>query len=54
MGFGTRMSQGCNAGALYTPAAQMSLSGWVFLLALIVGGIIGNAFQKMIFDKASQ
>lgn len=54
MGFGTRMSQGCNAGALYTPAAQMSLSGWVFLLALIVGGIIGNAFQKMVFDKASQ
>ena len=54
MGYGTRMSQGCNAGALYTPAAQMSLSGWVFLLALIVGGIIGNTFQKKVFEKASK
>lgn len=51
MGFGTRMSQGCNAGALYTPAAQMSLSGWVFLIALLGGGIIGNTFQKKIFNK---
>lgn len=54
MGFGTRMSQGCNAGALYTPVAQMSLSGWVFLLALIVGGILGNTFQKFVFEKASE
>ena len=37
-----RLSKGCNAGALYTPIAQMSLSGWIFLLALIVGGILGN------------
>lgn len=53
MGIGTRMSQGCNAGALYTPAAQMSLSGWVFLIALIGGGILGNSFQKKIFNKKS-
>lgn len=53
MGFGTRLSKGCNAGALYTPIAQMSLSGWIFLLALIVGGILGNSFQKKIFEKAS-
>ncbi len=54
MGFGTRMSQGCNAGALYTPAANMSLSGWVFLLALIAGGIAGNTFQKKLFEKAAK
>ncbi len=53
MGIGTRMSQGCNAGALYTPAAQMSLSGWVFLLALIGGGIVGNTFQDKVFEKKS-
>lgn len=54
MGFGTRLSQGCNAGALYTPAAQMSLSGWVFLITLIGGGIIGNTFQKKVFEKVAK
>lgn len=54
MGFGTRMSAGCNAGALYSPIASMSLSGWVFLLALIAGGIIGNSFQDKVFEKASK
>ncbi len=54
MGFGTRMSNGCNAGALYTPAAQMSLSGWFFLIALIIGGVIGNKFSDFVFEKASK
>jgi len=42
MGFGTRLANGCNVGALYTPIANLSLSGWVFLVAMIVGGIISN------------
>ncbi|CAM3602240.1 YeeE/YedE family protein [Erysipelothrix urinaevulpis] len=54
MGVGTRLAKGCNAGGLFTPIAHMSLSGWFFLLALIVGGILGNTFQKLIFDKVSQ
>ncbi|MFW5992146.1 MAG: YeeE/YedE thiosulfate transporter family protein [Halanaerobiaceae bacterium] len=47
MGFGTRLANGCNVGALYTPIANFSLSGWVFLLTMIVGGIISN---RMFFD----
>ncbi|MGX7058461.1 YeeE/YedE family protein [Vagococcus humatus] len=46
MGFGTRLSNGCNVGALYTPIANFSLSGWIFLIALVGGGIIGNKFAK--------
>ena len=42
MGFGTRFSNGCNVGALYTPIANLSLSGWIFLIFIIIGGIIGN------------
>ena len=42
MGFGTRLSNGCNVGALYTPIANFSLSGWIFLAALTAGGILGN------------
>ena len=46
MGFGTRMSNGCNVGALYTPIAQFSLSGWIFLIVMVIGGVIGNKFAK--------
>jgi uncharacterized membrane protein YedE/YeeE len=42
MGLGTRLSNGCNVGALYTPIANFSLSGWFFFVALVLGGIIGN------------
>jgi len=47
MGFGTRLANGCNVGALYTPIANFSLSGWIFLIFLVAGGIIGNKAAKM-------
>ena len=46
MGFGTRLAQGCNAGALYSPIAAFSLSGWVFLPFMVLGGILGNRVYK--------
>lgn len=49
MGLGTRFANGCNVGAFYTPIASFSLSGWIFLVFLIVGGIMGNAFGKKAF-----
>ncbi|MCU9814285.1 YeeE/YedE family protein [Paraclostridium sp. AKS73] len=51
MGFGTRLSNGCNVGALYTPIANFSLSGWIFLVFLVVGGIIGNIVYKKIMTN---
>lgn len=48
MGYGTRLSNGCNVGALYTPIANFSLSGWIFLIFLVVGGILGNTVAKKI------
>lgn len=46
MGFGTRLANGCNVGALYTPIANFSLSGWIFLIFLVLGGILGNKVAK--------
>jgi uncharacterized membrane protein YedE/YeeE len=47
MGYGARIAMGCNIGAFYSAVANFSLSGWVFMLALIVGGIIGvNLIKK--------
>ncbi|MEZ9906009.1 YeeE/YedE family protein [Vibrio breoganii] len=48
MGVGTRFANGCNVGALYTPIANFSLSGWVFFGALVVGGILGNQFDRKV------
>lgn len=48
MGLGTRFANGCNVGALYTPIANFSLSGWIYLIFLIIGGISGNKLlEKM-------
>ncbi len=46
MGYGARLAMGCNIGAFYSAVANFSLSGWVFMLALIVGGIIGVKLVK--------
>jgi len=53
MGFGTRLANGCNVGALYTPIANFSLAGWLFFIFLALGGVAGNIIQKKIYDKAS-
>lgn len=49
MGFGTRLSNGCNVGALYTPIANFSLSGWIFFVVLVAGAIGGNMIKKKIY-----
>lgn len=46
MGLGTRLANGCNVGALYTPIANFSLSGWLFLIFMTIGGMIGNRCAK--------
>lgn len=46
MGVGTRLANGCNVGALYTPIANFSLSGWIFLIFMALGGILGNTMAK--------
>lgn len=48
MGVGTRLANGCNAGALLTPITQFSLSGWVFFVFMVLGGIFGNMIRKRI------
>ena len=51
MGIGTRLANGCNVGALYTPIANLSLSGWIYFVFLFAGGILGNMIKKRYFGK---
>lgn len=54
MGFGTRLSNGCNVGALYTPISEFSLSGWIYLVVVAVGGFSGNWFIKRYVSRSCQ
>ncbi|XMB72063.1 YeeE/YedE family protein [Mycoplasmatota bacterium WC30] len=51
LGFGTRLSLGCNVGALYTPIANFSLAGWFYFFFLFAGGYIGNMIRKAFYKK---
>jgi uncharacterized membrane protein YedE/YeeE len=52
MGLGTRLSNGCNVGALFTPIAEFSLSGWIYLIFVVIGGFAGNSFVKRFISKS--
>lgn len=41
MGFGARLANGCNIGALFSAIIVFSLSGWIFFIAITLGGIVG-------------
>lgn len=42
MGFGARLSFGCNIGALFSAVPAMSLHGWVFMLFIFAGAFVGS------------
>lgn len=50
LGLGSRIGLGCNIGAMYASISSFSASGWVFLLAMSLGGIAG---MKMFAGKVS-
>ena len=49
MGYGARLANGCNIGALFTGTASLSVSGWVFAATLLVGAYIGSKLLKKFF-----
>ena len=49
MGFGARLSSGCNIGALFTATAALSLSGWIFASFLLVGAFLGSKLLSKYF-----
>nr|WP_315442813.1 hypothetical protein [uncultured Treponema sp.] len=40
-------------GALFTPIAHFSLSGWLYLIFVTSGGILGNMLLKKMKRKTS-
>lgn len=42
MGYGARIAAGCNIGALFSGIASLSVSGWVFAIAMFFGAVVGS------------
>ncbi len=51
IGFATRLANGCNVGALFTPVANLSLSGFIFLPFMIIGGFTGMYIKTRVDQK---
>lgn len=47
MGYGARLSDGCNIGAYFSALASGSLSGWVWVAAAFLGSAIGLRLRPM-------
>ena len=41
LGYGARLAYGCNIGAFFSGVASTSLHGWVWILAAVLGNVIG-------------
>jgi hypothetical protein len=49
MGYGARIAFGCNIGALFSGIASLSLSGWVFAVAMFFGAVMGSKLLVRFF-----
>jgi uncharacterized membrane protein YedE/YeeE len=47
MGYGARLSFGCNIGALFSGIASGSLHGWVWFAAAFAGSVAGIALRPL-------
>jgi len=47
MGYGARMSDGCNIGAYFSALASGSLSGWVWVAAAFAGSAVGLRLRPL-------
>lgn len=51
MGYGARLSFGCNIGALFSGIASGSVHGWVWMACAFVGSFVGIKLRPLFFGK---
>ncbi|MBT7944180.1 MAG: YeeE/YedE family protein [Alphaproteobacteria bacterium] len=54
MGYGARLSYGCNIGAFFSGVASSSLHGWVWILCALPGNAVGIALRRPFRMDATQ
>lgn len=53
MGYGARLSDGCNIGAYFSALASGSLSGWVWVAAAFVGSALGLRLRPFLGQEGA-
>ena len=49
MGIGARFALGCNIGAMFSSLPAFALQGWLFLIAIAAGAVVGSLLLKKYF-----
>lgn len=49
MGIGARIASGCNIGNFFSALPAFSLSGWVFMIFIFLGAVVGSKMLKKWF-----
>jgi uncharacterized membrane protein YedE/YeeE len=47
LGYGARLAYGCNIGAFFSGIASTSLHGWVWIVAAVIGNLIGVRLRPL-------
>lgn len=50
IGFSSRLARGCTSGVALSGSAQLALSGWIFVVAMFVGGFIVAAGARRLWS----
>jgi uncharacterized membrane protein YedE/YeeE len=50
IGFASRLARGCTSGVGLSGGAQLAVSGWIFLIAMFVGGLAAAAFLRRLWS----
>lgn len=51
MGYGARLSFGCNIGALFSGIASGSVHGWLWMVCAFIGSYVGIKIRPLFFGK---
>jgi len=49
IGFASRLARGCTSGVALSGGAQLAVSGWIFVIAMFIGGFISAAIFRRLW-----
>jgi uncharacterized membrane protein YedE/YeeE len=50
IGFASRLARGCTSGVALSGGAQLAVSGWIFVMAMFIGGFIAAAIFRRLWS----
>jgi len=50
IGFASRLARGCTSGVALSGGAQLAVSGWIFVIAMFIGGYIAAFFFRRLWQ----